>query len=110
MLVLIPVRCNCTAAVSWLIGVASGAHARTFLIYTIGTKSAVVRLSQRLDRGIRAKANLALEPDNRLRSSIPDFQSDGLAAILVGVSQPVHYATGLSPHDDPTTLIRALTH
>jgi len=112
MLVLIPARCKCNTTVSWLISIASGAHARTFLIYTASTKADVVRLSQRLDTGIRAQATLALEPDNRLRGSIPDtLRSDGLAAILVGITpRSVHYATRLSPHDDPTTLIRALTH
>lgn len=112
MLVLIPARCNCSATVSWLISIAWGAHARTFLIYTTSTEANVVRLSQRLDSGIRAEASLALDLDNRLRSGIPgSLPSHGLAAILVGVSRPsVHYATGLSPHDDPTTLIQSLTH
>lgn len=112
MLVLIPARCNCGATVSWLISIASGAHARTFLIYTASTEANVVRLSQRLDSGIRAQASLALDLDNRLRSGIPGSQpSHGLAAILVGVTQEsVHYATGLSPRDDPTTLIKSLTH
>jgi hypothetical protein len=112
MLVLIPARCNCGATVSWLISIAWGAHARTFLIYTASTEANVVRLSQRLDSGIRAQASLALDVDNRLRSGIPGSQpSHGLAAILVGVTQDsVHYATGLSPRDDPTTLIKSLTH
>ena len=112
MLVLIPARCDCRATVSWLISIAWGAHARTYLVYTASTEAHVVRLSRRLDSGIRAEASLALEPDNKLRSSIPaSLRSGGLTAVLVGVSQSsVHYATGLSPHDDPTSLIRSLTH
>lgn len=112
MLVLIPAHCKCSATVSWLITVAAGAHAHTFLIYTTSTAADVERMSQRLSSGIRVQASLALEPGNVLRSSIPgNPHQDDLAAILVGVTEdPVNYATGLSPRDNPTTLIHALTH
>jgi flagellar motor component MotA len=112
MLVLIPARCNCTTTVSWLIGVvATRAHAKAFLIYTTSTSAEVGRLYLHLDRRIRAKATLALESDNLLRDSIPDsFKTDGLTAILVGHGASAYYATRLTQHDDPTTLIRALRH
>ena len=41
MLVLLPAHCQCSAAVSWLIGIAAGAHARTYLIYTSSTETDV---------------------------------------------------------------------
>ncbi len=111
MLVLIPAHCNCTATVSWLIAVAAGAGAQTFLVDTTSTTGEVERLYQRLGSRIRAQANLALAPDDKLRDSIPDdLAANGLTAILVGIREPVHYATGLSPRDDAQTLIRALTH
>ena len=111
MLVLVPARCKCSATLSWLIGIASGAHARTYLIYTSSTETDVRRLDQGLGSHIRAKASLALEPRETLRSGIPgSMPDDGLAAILIGVRAPVHYATGLQPDEDPTTMIRALTH
>jgi hypothetical protein len=114
-LVLIPSNCNCTATVSWLIGDVSGAHAHTYLVYTASTKPAVKRLYESLSSTSRAQASLALEPDTRLRLSVPATlqsgpQSGGLTAILLGPSKDATFATGLSPGDDPTTLIEALTH
>ena len=111
MLVLLPAHCNCGTTVSWLISVATGAHARTYLIYTARTEADVKRLSQRLDSQTRAQASLALEPQNLLRASIPgSLLGHGLAAILVGVGGSVHDAARFSPSDDPTKMIQALTH
>jgi hypothetical protein len=111
MLVLLPAHCNCSTTVSWLIGIATGAHARTYLVYTASTKADVKRLSQQLDSQTRARASLALEPQNLLRSSIlGSLPGHGLAAILVGVGGHVHDAAGFSPSDDPTKIIQALTH
>jgi hypothetical protein len=110
-LVLIPSHCNCTATVSWLIHVVTGAHAQPYLIYTAGTKGDVNQLYARLSSGYRAQVLVATAPDNKLRTSIPaTLDQDGLAAIMIGPKKVALYATGLGPHDDPTTLIRALTH
>jgi hypothetical protein len=110
-LVLIPANCNCTATVSWLISSVSGAHALTYLVYTASTKPAVGRLYESLSRSSRAQARLALDPDTRLPLSVPaTLQSGGLTAILLGPSKDATFATRLSPGDDPTTLIKALTH
>ena len=86
-LVLIPANCNCTATVSWLIGDVSGAHAHTYLVYSASTKPAVERLYESLSSTSRAQASLALEPDSRLRLSVPATlqsgpQSGGLTAAL----------------------------
>jgi hypothetical protein len=114
-LVLIPANCNCTATVSWLIGYVSGAHALTYLVYTASTKPAAEQLYEGLSSRNRSQARLALEPDTRLRQSVPPAlqsgpQSGGPTAILLGPSKDATFATGLSPGDDPTTLIEALTH
>jgi hypothetical protein len=109
-LVLIPAQCNCTAAVSWLIGVVTGAHARTYLIYTDSTRSSVEGLYRSLSGSQQAQAYLARAPDSALSSTVPDTLPDGkLTAIMLGPHK-VAYATALRPGDDATTLIQALTH
>jgi hypothetical protein len=111
MLVLIPAHCDCGATISWLTTVATGAHAQTYLVYTASTAAEVGRLYQQLASGVQAHAILALESDNVLRDSVLGSQpANGLTAILLGLKGSAYYATGLSPRDDPTTLIRALTH
>jgi hypothetical protein len=111
-LVLIPSHCNCASTVESLIYIATGAHARAYLVYTAGTKSDVFQLYASLGSSYRAEAFLAYEPDsdNVLRESITGLPQDGLAAILIGPTKRVSYATGLRPHDNATTLIEALTH
>jgi hypothetical protein len=109
-LVLVPSQCNCTAAVSWLVGVVTGAHARTFLVYTAGTKATVMRLYASLTASERAQVVLASEPAGTLSATVPaTLPAGGLTAILVGPGR-VTYATGFSTNDDATTLIQALTH
>jgi len=112
-LVLVPAQCNCAATVGWLIGVVAGAHAQPYLVYTTSTQADVVRLYASLSRANRAAVMLAAESDvnNLLRESIPgNLSEDGLAAILIGPKKDVLYAGGLSPKDDATALIKALTH
>jgi hypothetical protein len=110
-LVLIPPNCNCTATVSWLIHVATGAHAQPYLVYTASSQAEAGHVYGSLSSSDRAQVLLALERDDALWDSIPDtLQSTGLTLILVGPSKRVTYATGLSPKDDATTLIEALTH
>jgi hypothetical protein len=108
-LVLIPAGCNCTATVSWLIGVVATAHARSYLVYTASTRTAVGRLYDSLGSSQRAHAVLALDPTGQLTDSITDSPPAGLSAILVG-RKHVAYATGLSKRDNTATLIRALAH
>ncbi len=108
-LVLIPAQCNCTAAVSWLIGVVNGAHARTYLVYTDSTKTTADRLYKSLSFSLRTQTSLALAPDDVLSDSVPGTQDGRLAAILLGPAK-VAYATAFRAGDNPTTLIRALTH
>jgi hypothetical protein len=109
-LVLIPAQCNCTAAVSWLIGVVHGAHASTYLVYTDSTKATVEQLYRSLSSSQRAQALLAVEPDPVLSGTVPaSLPSGKLTAILLGPTK-VAYATALHSGDDPTALIRALTH
>ena len=109
-LVLIPANCNCTPAVSWIIHVATGAHARPYLVYTSSTEAAVDGLYRTLPSSQRAQATLALDADGLLRDSVEEsLPADGLAAIVIGTSK-VGYATMLRSDDDPTTLIRYLTH
>lgn len=109
-LVLIPANCNCTPAVSWIIHVATGAHARPYLVYTGSTEAAVDGLYRNLPSSQRAQATLALDADGLLRDSVEESLPDGgLAAIVIGTSK-VGYATMLRSDDDPTTLIRYLTH
>jgi hypothetical protein len=109
-LVLIPANCNCTPAVSWIIHVATGAHARPYLVYTGSTEAAVDGLYRTLPSSQRAQAILALDADGLLRDSVEEsLPADGLAAIVIGTSK-VGYATMLRSDDDPTTLIRYLTH
>jgi hypothetical protein len=112
-LVLVPPHCNCTATVSWIIYVVTGAHAQPYLVYTDRTMADVQQLYASLGSTDRAKVQLAAEGDTRdlLRESIPaTLREDSLAAILIGPKQDVLYATGLRPRDDATTLIQALTH
>ena len=109
-LVLIPANCNCTPAVSWIIHVATGAHARPYLVYTGSTEAAVDGLYRTLPSSQRAQATLALDADGLLRDSVEEsLPAGGLAAIVIGTSK-VGYATMLRSDDDPTTLIRYLTH
>jgi hypothetical protein len=109
-LVLIPANCNCTPAVSWIIHVATGAHARPYLVYTGSTEATVDGLYRTLPSSQRAQATLALDADGLLRDSVEQsLAGDGLAAIVIGTSK-VGYATMLRSDDDPTTLIRYLTH
>ncbi len=72
-LVLIPSHCNCTSTVESLLYVATGAHARAYLVYTADTKSDVFQLYASLSDSYRAEALLAYEPDsdNLLRESVP---------------------------------------
>jgi hypothetical protein len=112
-LVLVPPQCNCAATVGWLIGVVAGARAQPYLVYTTSTQADVVRLYASLSRAKREAVMLAAESDlnNLLRESIPgNLPEDGLAAILIGPKKDVLYAAGLGPKDDPTSLIKALTH
>ena len=109
-LVLIPANCNCTPAVSWIIHVATGAHARPYLVYTGSTEAAIDGLYRTLPSSQRAQATLALDADGLLRDSVEEsLPAGGLAAIVIGTSK-VGYATMLRSDDDPTTLIRYLTH
>jgi hypothetical protein len=109
-LVLIPANCDCTATVSWLIHVVTGAHARPYLIYTGGTQAAVEGLYRGLPSSQRAQASLALDAAGLLRDSVPaSLPAGGLAAVLLGPSKVAAYATLLRTTDDPTTLIHALT-
>jgi hypothetical protein len=109
-LVLIPTNCNCTPTVSWLIHVAAGAHARAYLVYTGSTETAVAGLYRSLPSSQRAQATLAFDADGLLRDSVREsLPAGGLAAIVIGTTK-VGYATMLRSDDDPTTLIRYLTH
>jgi hypothetical protein len=109
-LVLIPARCGCTAAVSWLIGVAAGAHATTYLIYTTDTQAAVRQLWDQLTVVQQRDARLAFEPTTALRSSVPArLPGNTLTAIMLGRSK-ILYASVPGPNYDPTPLIEALTH
>ncbi len=109
-LVLIPANCNCTPAVSWIIHVATGAHARAYLVYTSSTETTVDGLYRNLPSSQRAQATLALDADGLLRDSVQErLPADGLAAIMIGTTK-VGYATMLRSDDDPTTLIHYLTH
>jgi hypothetical protein len=109
-LVLIPANCNCTPAVSWLIHVVTGANARAYLVYTGSTQSTVDGLYRSLPSSRRAQATLALDTGGLLRESVQDrLPARGLAAIVIGTTK-VGYATMLRSDDDPSTLIRYLTH
>jgi hypothetical protein len=110
-LVLIPANCDCTATVSWLIQVVTGAHAHPYLIYTGGTQAAVEGVYGKLPSSQRAQASLALDTAGLLGDSVPaSLPAGGLAAVLLGPSKVAAYATLLRTTDDPTTLIHALTH
>jgi hypothetical protein len=112
-LLLIPSHCNCAATVGWLIHVVAGAHAQPYLVYTASTKDDVTRLYASLSIANQGVTVLAAEPDNDnlLRESIPtSLPETNLAAILIGPKKNVLYAYNLSTRDNPTTLIRALTH
>jgi hypothetical protein len=110
-LVLIPAQCNCNAAVSWLVKVVSGAHARPYLIYTAATKAAVTQVYDHLGSSERDQTFLALTPDNALSTSVPERPADSdLTAIVLGLTKTkVGYASSLRPGDNPTNLIHALT-
>jgi hypothetical protein len=108
-LVLIPANCNCTATVSWLIHVVTGAHARAYLVYTGSTQTTVEAVYRGLPSNQRDQATLALDTGGVLRDSVRDsLPAGGLAAILVGPSRVAAYATMLRPDDDPSTLIQSL--
>jgi hypothetical protein len=108
--VLIPAGCNCTAAVRWLIGVASGAHASTYLVYTARSQTTVLQTYGQLTAGQRAQAVPAFEPDTTLTDSVPtSLRANTLTAIMLGPTKVV-YATALGSGHDPTVLIQALTH
>jgi len=109
-LVLIPANCNCTPAVSWLIHVVTAANARAYLVYTGSTETTVDGLYRSLPSSRRAQATLAFDTGGLLRESVQArLPADGLAAIVIGTSK-VGYATMLRSDDDPSTLIRYLTH
>jgi len=112
MLVLIPAQCDCSVTLSWLVGVAAGAHATTYLVYVPATRAEAQQLYSGLDSTHRLQAVLAQETGGSLQQSGPaGHLAGGLTAILLGQSKgTATYATGLSPQDDPTTLIQALTH
>jgi hypothetical protein len=110
-LVLIPSHCNCTTTILSLIPVVTGAHAMPYLVYTASTRADVLRVYTSLGSGFRTQVRLAQDTGNMLRGSIPgQLDADGLAAILIGPNKVVTDVTVLGPHDDPTTLIKALTH
>jgi hypothetical protein len=109
-LVLIPAHCNCTATVSWLIQVVTGAHARPYLVYSGSTQATVAGLYRNLPSSQRAQTFLALDTGGLLSDSVPDsLPSGGLAAILLGSSKVAAYATMLRTDDNPTALIQSLT-
>jgi hypothetical protein len=108
-LVLIPANCNCTATVSWLIQVVTGAHARPYLVYTGTTQAAVTGLYQSLPGNQRAQTFLALDTGGLLSGFVPDSLPAGrLVAILLGPSKVAAYATMLRTDEDPTGLIQSL--
>jgi hypothetical protein len=112
-LILIPSHCDCTSTVASLIYFVTGAQARAYLVYTADTKSDVVQTYESLSSADQGEVVLAYEPDsdNALRESMTGDPPDNvLAAILIGPSKDVHDVTSLSPHDNPTALIKALTH
>ena len=109
-LVLIPANCNCTATVSWLIQVVTGAHASPYLVYTASTQAAVAGLYRSLPGNQRAQTFLALDASGLVSESVPDnLPAGGLAAILLGPSKVAAYATMLRTDDNPTSLIQSLT-
>jgi hypothetical protein len=109
-LVLIPPHCDCTATVSWLIYVVANARAQTYLVYSPESKADVFGVYGGLSTGKRQQVLLALETDDLLSDSIPGTPHSGPTAILIGPKKNAIYATGLRSGDNPTTLIRALTH
>lgn len=111
MLVLMPAHCDCSATLSWLVGVAASAQAAVYLVYVPATKAEAERLYLRLDSKHRMHAVLALETGGSLQRGGPaGHLGSGLTAILLGPGKGATYATGLSAHDNPATLMRALSH
>jgi hypothetical protein len=109
-LVLIPAGCNCTAEVDWLIGVASSAGAKTYLVYTIDSATTVRQLYGQLTASHRQRAILASEPDPALAESVPPgLRAKTLTAIMLGPSRVV-YATMLGPGRDSRSLSNVLIH
>jgi hypothetical protein len=109
-LILIPAHCNCTAAVSWLIGQVTIANARAYLVYTDSTKATVEGLYASLAPRPHAEAVMAVDTDSVLSASVPrSLPPGGPTAILLGPTR-VAYATGFSETDDPTKLLETLTH
>jgi hypothetical protein len=110
-LVLIPPHCNCTATVSWLISVVTGADAQTYLVFTSSGKVDAENVYWNLSSTTREQVLLALETDDQLSDNVSGtLQARGPTAILVGPTKRATYATGLSTRDSPTGLVEALTH
>lgn len=113
MLVLVPPGCDCSAAFSWLAGVAAKAGVPAFVIYTSATSTEVQQLYSGLSARLHGQVRLARETDKQSLLSPRHFPAgvppDQLTAILVAPDRVATWVSQLSPRDSQVPLVQVLT-
>jgi hypothetical protein len=114
MLVLVPQSCDCTSTLEWLVAVANRVNARAYMVYDQASEGEANLLWGQLELPQREVLTPAVA-FGRLLTNPADLPAAQLTAILVtrgttGQADPtVQYASGLSPSDNATPLLHAIT-
>ena len=105
MLVLIPLRCRCTAALHRLTAVAAATRAPVYYIATPATQSEVGRLYGKLRGTLASNVIEALDDTGKLAANYP---ARGLTAILIASPQLVSTIANISISTSATAIRQAL--
>jgi hypothetical protein len=105
MLVLLPPRCQCAAALRWLTAIGLRAGAPTYLVATAQTRPLALRLYGELGVRLSNSVSLAMDARGVLPAAYPPH---GLTAVLISGSKVVSVASVVTTASNPAAITRAL--
>jgi hypothetical protein len=105
MLVLLPPRCQCAAALRWLTAIGLRAGAPTYLVATAQTRPLALRLYGELGVRLSNSVSLAMDARGVLPAAYPPH---GLTAVLISGSKVVSVASEVTTASNPAAITRAL--
>jgi hypothetical protein len=110
LLLLLPPRCGCSAAVSRLASVVANERASIYLVSTPQTQQEARQLRSQLPASLQTDVPVAFDRRGLLSHTYP---VKGLTAVMVATRHPpagqsAAYAQNLGPKADPTPLVQAL--
>jgi hypothetical protein len=113
ILVLVPPACACSAAFTWLAGVAAQAGTIAYVIYTSATHAEVQQLYNQLSFRFHGSVRLAQQTGKQTLESHANFPpgipADQLTAILMAPNRVATWVSQMSPRDNQVPLVEVLT-